>query len=324
MPERRTARLFRFLSVFLLTVVLGVVVLAALPLFGAAGESERRPAAFVSDTSSTHSESPDGYWLETSSTRSEPVAQPSVVLATPTAEVSDEAAAVAATTTPEPAVNPPVAPITSEAAPVATPVGPVERWASEGFVIVQEGQELDGDSLAAIDQALSDLPAWLRNVITHSDRGPIYILVNEEGQTLSGRRPYGRAANFFYTNDGKNELVLYPHQSAQTVLHELGHAYNLRAIAAGRYAMVLLDPEMESFMATTGWQVDATTDEVEAARDHTQVSMSYEGPHIWTRLSHDDPLEDFANSFALYYYAPDDLQSLSPARFDWFETYVGH
>jgi hypothetical protein len=321
MPGRRTARFLRFLSVLLVTATVVVAVLAALPLFGAAGESGQQ-TAFVSDTSSNHTESPDGYWLETSSTRSEPVAQPSVV-ATPTAEVGDEAAAVVATATPEPAVNPPVAPITDEAAPVATPIGPVERWASKGFVIVREGQELDNDSLASIDQALSDLPPWLRNVITHSDLGPIYILVNTEGQTLSGRRPYGRAANFFYTNDGMNELVLYPHQSAQTVLHELGHAYNLRTVAAGRYAMVLLDPEMESFMAATGWQIDATIDEVKVARDHTEVPMTYTGPKIWTRLSHDDPLEDFANSFALYFYSPGDLRALSPARFDWFETYVG-
>ena len=46
-----------------------------------------------------------------------------------------------------------------------------------------------------------------------------------------------------FTNDGKNELILYPKQSVFTIVHELGHAYNLRRTAAGRYNLVLLDAE---------------------------------------------------------------------------------
>jgi hypothetical protein len=34
-------------------------------------------------------------------------------------------------------------------------------------------------------------------------------------------------------------------------------------------------------------------------------------------MSNPDPLEDYANSFALFFYDPGRLQELSPARYDW-------
>jgi hypothetical protein len=54
--------------------------------------------------------------------------------------------------------------------------------------------------------------------------------------------------------------------------------------------------------------------------DHMQVQMTYTGQSIWTRLSHNDPLEDFANSFALYFAAPEELRVLSSERHAWFEA----
>ena len=60
--------------------------------------------------------------------------------------------------------------------------------------------------------------------------------------------------------------MLYPQQSVFTIVHELGHAYNLRHVGAGRYAMVLLDPEMRSFLAATGWQILSSDDEIRSGR----------------------------------------------------------
>jgi hypothetical protein len=147
--------------------------------------------------------------------------------------------------------------------------------------------------------------------------------VNTQGRSISGTAPYGGPANFYSTNDGVNELVLYPRQSPFTVLHELGHAYNLRRTPAGRYALVLLDPEMQSFMAATGWRVLSTDAQVRAAVDQIGVSYAYDGVLPWSNLSHNDPLEDFANSFALFFLDPQGLHSLSPARYDWFAANVG-
>ena len=205
----------------------------------------------------------------------------------------------------------------------ATAVSPVERWASEGFILVRDGQEWDDESMATVDAALTALPSWLRSVLAGGSHGPVYVLVNRDGRTLSGRQPYSGPANFFYTNEGRQELVLFPHQSIQTVLHELGHAYNLRDVPAGGYNLVLLEPEMQSFMAAAGWTVEADAAAVANARDHTQVPMSRVGSSIWPRLSHDDPLEDFANSFALYILAPAELRALSNARYAWFAANLG-
>jgi len=210
--------------------------------------------------------------------------------------------------------------------PVPAPapaLSPVDRWRAEGILLEMEGQEWDEASLANVNQALAALPARVRALLGNRELGPMHILVNREGRTLSGNQPYGRAANFFSTNEGRNELVLFPGQSVMTTVHELGHAFNLRRIPAGRYALVLLDDEMASFMAAAGWQVLSTPEQVRAARDHTQVQMSYRGARIWARVSNDDPLEDFANSFALYFLDPQALRQLSPERFAWFEANVG-
>ena len=206
--------------------------------------------------------------------------------------------------------------------PPSDAVVPGERWAAAGISFVIQGQEWDALSLANVDQALSELPAGVLTALGNRDLGGISILVNRSGRALSGKQPYGQAANFFSTNDGRNELVLFPDQSPPTILHELGHAYNLRREPAGRYALVLLEPEMQSFMAATGWHVQSSTGQVQAARDQTAVDFAYSGTFTWPRLSHNDPLEDFANSFALYFSSPDDLKAQSPERFSWFDANI--
>jgi len=193
-----------------------------------------------------------------------------------------------------------------------------ERWATAGIVLVTEGQEWDEATLSNVDAALSLLPPSVLSSLGNPALGPLHILVNSEGRAMSGSQPYSGAANYFSTNDGVNELVLYPDQRVSTVLHELGHAYNLRNTPAGDYAQVLIDPEMESFLAATGWQVLTPRDTVAQAVDHTQIAYNYTGSFTWPELSHFDPLEDFANSFAMYYYDPAGLKTSSPDRHDWF------
>lgn len=218
----------------------------------------------------------------------------------------------------------------ASASAAAAPGGPTvplgaalaERWRAEGIVLLTEGQVWDAASLANVDAALRLLPPAVRAALGNRALGPLHILVNREGRSISGRQPYGGPANYFSTNDGLNEVVLYPGQSVATVLHELGHAYNLRSVPAGRYALVLLDGEMQSFMAATGWRLASTPEQVLAAVDQRRVAYAYEGGVTWPRLSHHDPLEDFANSFALYYADPARLQELSPARYRWFAAHL--
>jgi hypothetical protein len=216
----------------------------------------------------------------------------------------------------------PVSPGVADAAASAA-VPPVERWRGAGIVLVTEGQEWDAESLANVDAALAAMPAHLLGKLGNPALGPLHVLVNSHGRTISGKQPYGGPANFFSTNDGINELVLYPRQRIATVIHELGHAYNLRRTAPGRYALVLLDPEMQGFLAATGWRVLSPAGDIQRAVDHMKVQYAYNGSFTWPRVSNMDPLEDFANSFALFYMDPSGLMAASPERYQWFEVNVG-
>jgi hypothetical protein len=200
-----------------------------------------------------------------------------------------------------------------------------ESSASRSERLVLTGsQDWDAATRRGLDEALALLPATVLADIGNPSLGPLYVLVNADGMTLSGRQPYGRAANFYSTIDGRNELVLYPGQSAITVLHELGHAFNLRHAPPGAYAQVYLQPEMQDFMAAAGWQVLTSSEVLHSLRDQTKVDLAHEGPAVWTGLSRNDPLEDFANSFALYFAAPEELRTLSSARHAWFEAHFGY
>jgi hypothetical protein len=234
--------------------------------------------------------------------------------AAPVAQVAAQSATASApaVAAPQP---PAVAPAQAPAAPASTSV--IERWRALGVIIETQGQEWDAQSLANVDAALSALPASLRAQLGNPALGQMHVLVNSQGRALSGKQPYGGGANFFSTGDGVNELVMYPRQRVATILHELGHAYNLRRIPAGSYARVLIDPEMESFMAATGWQVLATREEIAQSVDHMRLNYQYDGSFRWQGLSRFDPLEDFGNSFAMYFYDPAGLKAQSPERYAW-------
>ena len=210
---------------------------------------------------------------------------------------------------------------TQAAAPVLASPQTIEataqRWATAGIVLVSEGQRWDDMTLSNVDAALSLLPPDVLANLGNPALGPLHILVNTEGRSISGTQPYGGAANYFSTNDGVNELVLYPGQRLTTVLHEMGHAYNLRSTAAGHYAQVLVDPEMESFLAATGWRILTPRQTVAQSLDHTQVAFEYGGTFVWPEVSHFDPLEDYANAFATFYTDPEGLKAASPERYDW-------
>jgi hypothetical protein len=98
----------------------------------------------------------------------------------------------------------------------------------------------------------------------------------------------------------------------------------MREVPSDRYAWVFFQSEIRGFMAATGWELLSTDEEVAAARSVTELSFAYSGPHLWDRMSNEDPAEDYANSFALYFDDPAALKRLSPERYDFIDTYVAH
>ncbi len=229
----------------------------------------------------------------------------------------------------EPAA-PSAAPAAAVAAAQPAPVIVVEAPApvaaaptAAGRIALIGASQWDAVSLANVQAAVAALPSSVQAKLGNPAFGQVKILVNSQGRTASGFQPYGQAANFFSTNESTNEVVLYPQQSAFTILHELGHAYNLRFSPAGNYASVLAMPEMQSFMAATGWVLLTPVAQVAGMYDHSQVSLSYNGAPVWTSMSRNDPLEDFANSFATYFLNKADLAARSPERYAWFVSHFG-
>ncbi|HWC30198.1 MAG TPA: hypothetical protein VG845_08965 [Dehalococcoidia bacterium] len=244
-----------------------------------------------------------------------PVAEVSAPAVSQSANLPQVAQAAPVTTQPPPAVQP-----VASSAPAAAPAAPpsiAEYWRGNGILIETQGQEWDAQSLANVDAALSALPASVRSQLGNPALGQLHILVNSYGRSLSGKQPYGGPANYFSTGEGRNELVMFPKQRVSTILHELGHAYNLRRTPAGHYAKVLIDPEMESFMAATGWQVMASREQIAQSVDHMKLTYQYTGAFRWPEVSKFDPLEDFANSFAIYFADPAGLRAQSPERYAW-------
>ena len=58
-------------------------------------------------------------------------------------------------------------------------------------------------------------------------------------------------------------------------------------------------------------------DTVAVSTDHTAVGFEYTGSFRWAELSHFDPLEDYANTFAFYIADPERLRAMSPERLRW-------
>jgi hypothetical protein len=191
-----------------------------------------------------------------------------------------------------------------------------------GVRFVEEGQTWTPGTVASVTRALELLPPEVRARLGNPSLGPLLILSNETGTDVTGWSPYGRGANYYTNHKGYNEIVLYPNQSVFTVLHELGHAYQLRNVPPGRVAWVYLDSEFRDFMVATGWVLESSPDEVRASFEAYQVRLSYRGTFTWTGLSSFDPLEDYANSFAMFFSDPARLQGLSPERYEWMAAHL--
>lgn len=189
-----------------------------------------------------------------------------------------------------------------------------------GVRFVEEGQTWTPGTLASVTRALELLPPEVRSQLGNPALGPLLLLSNEGGVDVTGWAPYGAPANYYANHKGYNEIVLYPDQSVVTVLHELGHAYQLRGVPPGRIAWVFLDPEFADFMQATGWRLESSPEEVRASYEAYQVRVSYHGGFVWEGLSRFDPLEDYANAFALFFADPERLRRLSPERYDWMAT----
>lgn len=183
--------------------------------------------------------------------------------------------------------------------------------------IVTAGQSWDNASLNTVLDALGRLPSHVVKRLGSRHYGRLQILSNTDSRTLSGWMPYPDGANFCSNQDGRNQVVLYPNQGTLTVLHELGHAYQMRLVPEGKYAWLFFQAEMRDFMAATGWHLLSSDVEIAQATDIYELQFAYDGPQIWQTLSNFDPAEDYANSFALFFYDPERLRQLSPARYEW-------
>jgi hypothetical protein len=140
-----------------------------------------------------------------------------------------------------------------------------------GVEIVLDGQSWDALTLQAVMDALALLPPHVVRNLGSPFYGRLYILCNRDGRDLSGQSLYSSSANFYSNNGGRNELVLVPDQGTRTVLHELGHAYQMRLTPPGRYAWVFFQEEMRDFMQATGWRLLSSDAEVAAAHDQTEL-----------------------------------------------------
>ena len=196
-------------------------------------------------------------------------------------------------------------------------------------------------NLNAVSMALASVPQNVRSSIA-SNR-TVSVLSNDTGSTEGGWQPYGpRAANFYSNEDivagaqvTANQVVLQPGSTAQTITHELMHAYQLRGQAPGDYAGALLTPEMKSFMQATGWTQLVSDDEVRsdaASWDSLNEDFSYGGLPLAYHNENGDtatlfapnPLEAFAEAGGLYYaHSASTTLPDWPEYWGWFSANVG-
>ncbi len=219
-----------------------------------------------------------------------------------------------------------------------------------GVRIVTAGQDWGADETAqlrnigAVGGALAGVPASVRSAIAGNAGGALTYLSNDGGRTKAGWQPYGdRQANYYSNEDviagnhvAANQIVLQPGSTAQTVAHEMMHAYQMRGQAPGNYVLALLTPEMKSFMQATGWQQTASADEVRAAASHSwetlDADFTYSGRALTYASEKGDmlslfapnPLEAFAEAGGLYY-AHSATTTLPdwPEYWAWFAANVG-
>lgn len=199
-------------------------------------------------------------------------------------------------------------------------------------------------NIGALGAALAGVPASVRSAMSNNAGGALTYLSNDGGRTEAGWQPYGnRQANYYSNEDvvagnhiAANQIVLQPGSTAQTVAHEMMHAYQMRGQAPGNYVLALLTPEMKSFMQATGWQQTASDDDVRAAASQSWETLDadfrYSG-HALTYAGENgdmlslfapNPLEAFAEAAGLNY-AHSAATTLPdwPEYWAWFAANVG-
>lgn len=272
----------------------------------------------------------------TDAATAEPTAAPSITLA-PT--IDGAWSATPAATTPAPA--------TDVANPVATLVASIEGM--YGVRVLTAGQDWGRDkasqlrNLGALSTSLASMPDNVRAANAGNASGRLTFLSNNIGSTEGGWQPYGaRAANFYSNEDfvagaqvAASQIVLQPGSTAQTIAHEMMHAYQLRGEAPGDYAGALLTLEMKSFMQATGWTQLVSDKEVRshaASWESLNADFSYGGLPLayynergeTATLFAPNPLEAYAEAGGLYY-AHSSGTTLPdwPEYWGWFSANVG-
>jgi hypothetical protein len=263
-----------------------------------------------------------------------------VLTATTTPTLGEAWSATPAASTPGP-----VTPLTPAAAVLIAEIE--TTW---GIDVITDGQDwgrFEAEqlrNLGALEGALEALPPQIVAIAARNNHGALAVLSNRAGRTLTGWQPYGSgAANFYATEDygpgGRHEtsqIVLQTGADTLTIAHELLHAYQLRDVAPGRYGEALLTPEMESFMAATGWSPNVSSDvflaSLTGSWDNIGALFDYSGPDLVyvsetgeTVHAHaPNPIEAFAVVGALYYAAPEGTPAPAwPAYWAWFASHLG-
>lgn len=240
--------------------------------------------------------------------------------------------------------------------PAAAAAGPSARWLAQqaaalyGVQIVLDGQDWGDDeatqveNIGAVISAMAAVPASVSSSVASHPTGPLTFVSNDHGRTRDGWQPYGDTRISFYTNSDQgqagyrpaHQVVLARGADRMAVAHEVLHAYQFRNAAPDQYALVLLDEEMRSFMAATGWRQKASDDEVLAAAHQPWEAIAklfaYEGRTLTytdeagraVTLDLSNPIEAFATAGAIYYAHSDGLQLPDwPEYWSWFRQHLG-
>ena len=245
---------------------------------------------------------------------------------------------------PEPAPTPELVPATVAAGLAA------EANETYGVNIVLEGmdwgssEEAEAVNIQAVISAMDRLPDTISSsAVTHS-HGALTFVSNNEGRTLDGWQPYGGHPMAYYTNadngaggyHASNQVVLSVGAASMSVGHEILHSFQFRNVGPDEYAVALLQPEMRSFMAATGWRQTGDEDQVRAAAQEPWSALDalyvYEGRALTYGTSANttdtitaaNPIEAFAITGSIYYTRPSWMPLPDwPEYWAWFSANIG-
>lgn len=169
-----------------------------------------------------------------------------------------------------------------------------EKMSRLKIVLFEEGGNREDNYLfllLELEKALSRLPPEIFNS-THNLVDPLKIIIVDElisidGQEIAGI--YYWQSNQIFIKDQRLSLFSYEFM----LLHEIGHAYDY-----------------------SGWPINIFTNQLQ--RDIFKKFAGKEKPP--TQYAGEDPGEDFAETFALYFLFPDYLKRVSPLRYEWMKN----